>query len=79
MRRLEGTLARFRSASERRMLVGKTIKYLRHCDIDKSGRGYFFPRVDVVIEAKGRDLIFENGSSASVSDLVEVVVLEPDQ
>lgn len=73
---LEGEQAPFRTAENRRALVGKAIRYLRDCDIDKSGRGYFFPRFDIVAEARGRQLIFENGNSVSARDLREVVVVD---
>ncbi len=75
MNRLEGEQAAFQTAEDRKKLVGKVIKYLRQCDIDKSGRGYFFPRVDVVIDAKGRQLILSNWDSLSAGDLVELVIV----
>ena len=72
---LDGERVPFRTAAERKALIGKRIKYLRHCDIDRSGRGYFFPRVGIVIDAQGRQLIFDCGNSVAASDLAEVVVL----
>jgi len=72
---LDGDHRPFRTAADRRALVGKRIKYLRSCDIDKSGRGYFFPQIDIVIDAKGRQLIFDCGNSVSAGDLREVVIL----
>lgn len=78
MPHLEGEHAAFRTAAERRALIGCHIRYLRDCDIDKSGRGYLFPRTDIVIDAKGRELFLENGSTLSASDLREVVVIERD-
>ena len=75
MRFLEGEQAPFRTAAERKRLVGKVIRYLRSCDIDRSGRGYFFPRVDIVVSAAGLNLFLENGSTIHRGELREVVVL----
>ena len=72
---LEGPAVPFKTAAQRRALVGKTIRYLRRCDIDQSGRGYFFPRVDTVVDAKGLYLFLENGSTLSRGDLVEVEII----
>ena len=75
MQRLEGDLAPIRTAADRKKLVGKYIRYLRDCDIDKSGRGYFFPRFDGVLQASGRLLHLTNGDSLKAGDLREVVVV----
>jgi hypothetical protein len=74
-RYLDGPRVPFQTAADRKALVGKTIRYLRPCDIDRSGRGYFFPRVATVVEAKGVQLIFENGDSVARGDLAEVEVI----
>lgn len=75
-RYFEGETAPFYSIAQRRRLVGKTIRYLRDCDIDKSGRGYLFPKVGHVVEAYGVQLILEGGNSVVRGDLVEVQVIE---
>jgi hypothetical protein len=69
---LEGEQLPFRTAADRRKLVGKFIRYLRRGDIDRSGRGYFFPRSGWVEYAKGRFLMMDN-TDVQVSELVEVV------
>lgn len=74
-RYFEGEIAPFQTISQRRALVGKTIRYLRDCDIDKSGRGYLFPKIGRVVEAYGVQLIFDNGDSVTRGDLVEVQVI----
>lgn len=71
-----GETAPFRTAADRKALVGKYIRYVRHCDIDKSGRGYIFPRMDTVVESVGINLFFDSGSSVARGDLVEVQVIE---
>ena len=78
-RHLDGEAAPFRTAADRKKLIGKCIQYLRYCDIDRSGRGLIFPRVDWVTDAKGVQLIFSNGSSVSRGELVEIRVLEADE
>jgi hypothetical protein len=55
-------------------MIGKRITYLCHADIDRSGRGYFFPRYDKVIDAKGIYLILETGNAISRSDIVEIAI-----
>lgn len=76
---LDGKLAPFRTAADRKKLIGCTIRYLRSCDIDRSGRRYIFPRVDLVTESKGRNLFLEDGNCLAAGDLVEVVVIQrPD-
>jgi hypothetical protein len=72
---LEGNQVPFRTAQDRKNLVGKAIRYLRDCDIDKSGRGMFFPRVDVVTDAKGKQIFLENGNTVPAGDLIEVVLI----
>ncbi len=37
-----------RTSKEAKELIGVRVKYLRSRDIDKSGRGYFFPQTGVV-------------------------------
>lgn len=78
-RYLDGPIVPFRTAADRKALVGKTIRYLRRSDIDRSGRGYFFPRVGKVVEAKGVRLVFDNWNSVERGDLVEVEVLSPEE
>jgi hypothetical protein len=73
--RLTGNHVAFRTAADRRALVGRYIMFLRHCDIDRTGRGMFFPRTGIVQSAGGRFLNMDNGTSLAASDLVEVVDL----
>lgn len=74
-RYLDGDAAPFRTAAQRKALVGKRIEYLRDCDIDRSGRGYFFPRIGIVESASGVALYLDNGSDLRRSDIVELRVL----
>lgn len=75
-RRLEsGTPAAFRTAADRQALVGKAITYLRSCDIDRSGRGYIFPQLGVVVAARGRELELDNGRSLMRGEIVELNIL----
>ncbi len=60
-----------RYASEAKKLIGKRVEYLRQSDIDKSGRGYYFPRVGRVESATGRNIEID-GDWVSLSELVEM-------
>jgi hypothetical protein len=51
-----------RYSNEVKMLIGKKIKYLRDCDIDKSGRGYFFPQLGTIMEVKGKNVRIDYGT-----------------
>lgn len=76
-RYLEGKTVPFRTAADRKALVGKRIQYVRNGDIDTSGRGYVFPRYARVTDTQGKNLFLSDGDALWASDLVEVVV--PDQ
>ena len=74
----EGTPAPFKKYADRVALLGKTVVYLRDVDIDKSGRGMFFPRHGVVEAARKYAIEMDNGTWAQVSEIVELNVL-PDE
>jgi len=57
-------------------LIGKKVKYLCECDIDKTGRGYFFPRSNTIADVVGRQIIFNNCDSIYIRDLKEMIVVE---
>lgn len=75
-RYLDGDAAPFRTAAQRAALVGKRIEYLRNCDIDRSGRGYFFPRIGIVEDVLGINLCLTDGSYVSRPELAEVRVID---
>lgn len=66
----------FKKLADRRALVGKRVIYLRDVDIDKSGRGYFFPRYDTVAAAYKYGIEMSNGTWIKVGDLKEVNLLD---
>jgi hypothetical protein len=47
--------------SDAKKYIGKKIWFLRSEDIDKSGRGYYFPRFIIVDEIVGNDFHWEDG------------------
>lgn len=59
------------SAAEK--LIGKTVTYLRTTDIDKSGRGYFFPRCGVVEGVLRKNLLISD-VYISFNDIVEIII-----
>lgn len=44
-----------RTAKNIKALVGNKIEYLLERDIDKSGRGYFWPKIGVVTAQAGKN------------------------
>lgn len=75
-RYLNGQKLDISTIAKRYSLVGKEVRYLRHCDIDRSGRGYIFPKVALVAYVKGRIIAFDNGSIEMVRDIVEMEWVE---
>lgn len=71
-RYLKGEKLDLSTAAKRRALVGKRVEYLRDSDIDKSGRGYFFPRVGTIEQAVGRQLCFLHDDWIMSADIVEM-------
>jgi hypothetical protein len=63
------------NAKEARALIGKRVKYLRGIDIDKTGRGYVFPRYGTIERVIGRELLID-GDYVVRSRIVEMVVCE---
>lgn len=82
-RYLEGTsVINLLSTQEgRASLVGKHVQYLREVDIDKSGRGYFFPRAGIVagFSKRGVEIAIDDPMNYTIvrSDLREMVLVEP--
>lgn len=54
--------------------IGRRIRYLRSRDIDKSGRGYYFPR-EGTITGKYRSYILIDDTDESISSIKEVILL----
>lgn len=71
---LENTVP-FQLIEDRKKLVGKFIRYLRECDIDRSGRGMYFPRIGLVKDAKGVNLIMDDGIYLTRGELREVEII----
>ena len=72
MRYFEGENIKPRYASDARLLIGKRVKWLRSSDIDKSGRGYYFPRYGTVDDVHGRNVSID-GCWYAFSGFVEMV------
>jgi hypothetical protein len=73
MNYLEGEQLQKRAAALRRH-IGKRVQYLRECDIDKSGRGYFFPRLGRITKVHGRNIWFDE-SPEWLPDVREIVLI----
>lgn len=68
---------RIASVAEARKYLGKRIWYLRSEDIDKSGRGYYWPRfmrVDEVSRGMFKDV--EGGREVRFKDILRLKVVE---
>jgi len=61
---------------EAKLLIGKKVEYLCNVDIDKTGRGYFFPRINTIADVVGRQIIFENYDSIYIRDIKEMIVIK---
>ncbi len=75
-RLLEGENHAPLTAAKVKALAGHRIEYLRDSDIDKSGRGYIFPRTGLVLGSHHRNVEMDYECNyVSMSSLVEVVDL----
>lgn len=72
---LEGASLLPLRANAARSLVGQRVRYLRRRDIDRSGRGYFFPRSGLVESVLGRNIEID-GNYVHFGELVEMVLEE---
>lgn len=72
---LEGQNIKPRTAKEARALIGTEVIYLQSADIDKSGRGYYFPRRGVIAAVVGRNIAVDHPENFVIymSNLVEMV------
>lgn len=68
-----------KTAKEAKALIGKHVEYLQTRDIDRSGRGYIFPRYGTVTGVLRRDMDMDNNLSfdVSMSNLVEMRLMDP--
>lgn len=73
---LEGQKLDLSSINKRKQLVGKFVSYLRKCDIDRTGRGLYFPRFGEIVSVSGKNIELDNGSWLYVSDIIEMVEVE---
>lgn len=75
---LNGENLSLKTAKQARMYIGKEVEYLCKCDIDRSGRGYFFPKKGIIVDVSGRDIAIDTKHNFVIhlSDLVEMVVIE---
>ena len=72
---LQGENIKPRSTKEARALIGTKVIYLQKRDIDKSGRGYFFPQHGIIAGVNGRNIVIDDPYNYCVylSDIVEMV------
>ncbi|MFZ3286580.1 MAG: hypothetical protein WA191_06990 [Telluria sp.] len=74
-RYLEGENIAPRTSVEARALIGKRVEYLTERDIDKSGRGYYWPRFGSIESVKGRNIQID-GDWLTFRDIREMRALE---
>lgn len=77
--RLDGDQITPRTAAAARKLIGKEVTYLQRQDIDRSSRGYFFPRYGRIVDVLGECLAIDNKDNFAIylPDLVEMVETQP--
>lgn len=73
-RMLSGENARPHYTADARALIGRQVEFLRTRDIDRSGRGYFFPRTGRVEDVYRRHLSI-GGDWVAFAELVELRVV----
>lgn len=76
---LEGKNIAPKTAAQARALIGKRVQWLQDRDIDKSGRGYYFPQSGTIAAVHGRNVAVgdPNNFVIYLSDLREMILL-PD-
>lgn len=67
-----------KTVKQARALIGKKVTYLQYADIDKSERGYFFPRHGVVAGVHGRNIAMDeqNNYVIYMGNLVVMVLAD---
>lgn len=75
---LEGENIKPTTVKEARALIGKYVRYLRREDIDRSGRGYFFPKSGKIVDAVGKNIAIDSSDNFCIylSDLREMVEIK---
>ena len=73
MARLKGVALPVKTQKQRDALVGKRVTFLRWGDIDRSGRGYIFPKSGTVSHVLGKNVFLECGEILWTPQLVELV------
>lgn len=71
--RLKGQPILARSIQDMKNLIGKEVIYLRRADIDYSGRGYFFPRIGKITDARYRTVTMNQYDYYQLDSFVEMV------
>ena len=72
---LEGEQIRLDSKTIK-SLIGRQVKYLRSIDVDRSGRGYFFPRMGTITSVVNRQVEFNGNSDYyPINKMVEIVLI----
>jgi len=74
-RYLDGENIRPKNKDETLKLVGKKVKFIRDFDIDKSGRGYVFPRVAFITGYAERCIEFDKSTYERISSIIEMQLL----
>lgn len=80
-RYLEGANIAPRSAAEARKLLGLRVTYLQKVDIDRSGRGLFFPRTGTIAAVSGKNVAIDTPDNFVIylPDLVEMAMKESEE
>lgn len=74
---LKGENVASKASKDFSLLVGKRVEYLLKSDIDRSGRGYFFPRTGEILGAYKKNIEIDYPCNyVYIPDIVEMIVLE---
>lgn len=80
MQLLEGENLAPLTTAKARKLIGKRVVYLRHCDIDRTGRGLYFPKYGVVSDVYRGHLAIDDASNfiGTLRSIVEIVEIKDE-
>lgn len=55
-------------------MIGQKVQYLLERDIDKTGRGYFFPRLGCITEIVNKQVDLGYGNFEPFSSIREIII-----
>lgn len=60
-----------------RKLIGREVEYLENKDIDRSGRGHYWPQRGTITGVSGRNIELDSSKWVYKPDLVQLNLIDP--